>query len=61
MKYYFWNDFFKWLFADKEERKMLKYVPKYCQECELLGICRDRNHNWKCHHGCMILNATKEV
>lgn len=57
----FWSDFFKWLFADDEERDYLKNVPKYCQQCELLGICRDKENNWKCHHGCMVLNAEREA
>ncbi len=40
-----WFDFFEWLFADKEKRKKWKYLPKYCWDCELLGICRDRDNN----------------
>lgn len=44
MKNYFWDDFFKRLFADKGERKILKCVPFYCRECELLGICCDKNN-----------------
>lgn len=60
--YYFidlWFDFFEWLFADKEKRKKWKYLPKYCWDCELLGICRDRDNNWKCHNGCMFINSEK--
>lgn len=54
------EDFFEWLFADERERKILKYVPKYCQYCELLGICRDEDKNWKCIKGCLILNQNKD-
>ena len=48
MGYYFkpyvwaFDDFLEWLFADKRKRKKLKYVPRYCRNCECLGICRDK-------------------
>ena len=47
MGYYFkpyeraFDDFIEWLFADKQQRKILKYVPRYCQHCEVLAMCRD--------------------
>lgn len=53
------SDFFERLFADEEKKSYLDNVPQFCKECELLGICRDKNNNWKCHHGCMILNYKK--
>ena len=48
-------DGFKWLFADKEKQAYMS-LPYNCQCCELLGICRDEENNWKCRNGCMILN-----
>ena len=47
---YIWE----YLFANKRERQILKYVPRYCRNCSCLGICRDENNNWKCKHGCML-------
>ncbi len=47
------DDFLEWLFADKYERKIFKYVPRYCRQCELMNICRDSDNNWKCRNGCM--------
>lgn len=64
MGYYFkpyeraFNDFIEWLFADKQKRKLLKYVPRYCRNCEILGICRDENNNWKCRNGCWFIKRT---
>lgn len=52
-----WGDFFERLFAGKEKRDYLDNVPRYCRQCELLGICRDKNNHWKCHNGCMALRA----
>ncbi len=49
------DDFFEWVFADKRERKILKYVPRGCRNCEILGICRDEENNWKCRHGCQFI------
>ncbi len=54
------EEFFEWLFADKEKRKMLKYLPKGCRYCELLGVCRDEERNWKCRKGCLIMNQNKD-
>lgn len=54
------DDFFEWLFADKKKRKILKYLPKNCQCCELLGICRNEENDWKCKKGCLILNQEKD-
>lgn len=39
------SDFFEGLFADKEKREYLDNVPRYCRQCELLGICRDKNNH----------------
>ena len=47
--------FFEWLFASKRERKFLKYVPRYCRGCEIVGLCRDEKNNWKCRHGCALM------
>lgn len=43
----------RWIFADERERKILRYVPKTCQCCELLGICRDEQREWRCRAGCL--------
>ncbi len=64
MGYYFkpykraFDDFIEWLFADKRKRKLLKYVPRYCRNCEILGMCRDENNNWKCQNGCWFIKRT---
>lgn len=52
--YFLLGDLIKYLTADKRTRKILKYVPEYCQHCELLGMCRDEDNNWKCRRGCML-------
>lgn len=54
------GEFFEWLFADKQKRKMLKCLPKNCMYCELLGMCRDEERDWKCRKGCLILNQSKD-
>lgn len=51
-------DGLKWLFADKKERAFMS-IPYNCQCCELLGICRDEENNWKCRNGCIIINRRK--
>lgn len=66
-KYYdyrFWpfqllEDVIKYLCADERQKKIYKYVPCYCQQCDLLGICRDENNNWKCRRGCMTMSNSK--
>lgn len=37
-------------------------LPYKCKQCEMLGICRDSDRDWKCRNGCLILkyNADKE-
>ncbi len=52
----FLRDLFERALADREKRDYLDNVPQYCRQCELLGICRDKNNHWKCHRGCMVLN-----
>lgn len=54
------TDGFKWLFADKKERAFMS-IPYNCQCCELLGICRDEDNNWKCRNGCIIINQQKST
>ena len=54
------GDWIEWLFADKVTRDYLRYVPKNCKVCELLGICRDKDNRWKCHHGCMLINSRQD-
>ena len=62
-KYYdyrFWPfqlilDIIVYLCSDKRQKSIYKYVPCYCQQCELMGICRDENRNWKCKKGCLIM------
>ena len=49
------DDFFEWLFADKRTRRMLKLVPRGCVHCEILGICRDEENDWKCRNGCQFI------
>ena len=51
-------DGLKWLFADKKERAFMS-IPYNCQCCELLGICRGEENNWKCRNGCIIINRQK--
>ena len=53
------RDFSDWLAADELERELMKKVPRGCINCELLGLCRDRDNNWKCRHGCMVIEARK--
>lgn len=49
-------DLVKYIFADKRQRSIYRYVPEYCQMCELMAICRDENNKWKCRHGCMTMS-----
>ena len=37
-------------------KRIQKLVPRYCQMCEVLGICRDEHNDWKCRNGCLELN-----
>ncbi len=53
-------EFLEYLFADKRERKKLNNVPRYCQQCELLGICRNEDKNWKCRRGCLLMPDRKK-
>lgn len=48
----------QWWEGWKREQR-IKQLPWTCQHCELLGICRDESQDWKCHHGCMVLNAER--
>lgn len=54
------EEFVSWLFADQKQRNILKYLPRNCQCCELLGMCRDEEDNWKCRKGCLILNCNRD-
>lgn len=61
MRSFSFKNLFKRLSADREKRDDLDAVPRNCRECELLGICRDKNNDWKCRHGCMVLNSEREI
>lgn len=41
------------------EEWKIQQLPKGCQQCELLGICRDKEHDWKCRRGCLILHSER--
>ena len=56
----FLNNVFEKLFADDEDPYFLENVPQFCRQCELLGICRDENNNWKCRQGCMIISPDRK-
>lgn len=45
----------EYLKADERERKKMRLLPRTCRECEILGICRDEDNNWKCRHGCRFI------
>ena len=50
----------QWLvskFQEWKREQRMKQLPRTCQLCELLGICRDEQNGWKCRHGCLVLNA----
>lgn len=49
-------EFLEYMFADKQKRKVLNNVPRYCQQCELPGICRDEDKDWKCGRGCLLMH-----
>ncbi len=39
-----------------ENIKLYLYVPNRCLRCELLGLCRDSRHKYKCgKKGCLLL------
>ena len=48
-----------WLIEHREEY-IRTVVPNNCFRCELLGLCRDEHNNWKCKHGCLVLNAERK-
>lgn len=56
----FFRDSFEWIISDEEKRNYLNHVPRYCRQCELLGICRNKNNRWKCYHGCMVLHSERK-
>lgn len=54
-------DKIKYIFADKEERRFLKYVPRFCRnQCDMLFECRNPRRNWRCRCGCLMLNDCYE-
>lgn len=54
------SNVFEKLYADDEDPYFLENVPPFCRECELLGICRDENNNWKCRQGCMVISPDRK-
>lgn len=48
-----------WL-MERREARIKRAVPRNCFHCELLGLCRDETNNWKCKHGCLVLNAERQ-
>nr|DAV07176.1 MAG TPA: hypothetical protein [Caudoviricetes sp.] len=38
----------------KLEAWKIRQLPEDCQQCELLGICRDRKNDWKCRRRCLL-------
>ena len=57
-----WINFINRRKISYREKQIRQAVPYTCYYCELLGMCRDETNNWKCHHhGCMVLNAEREL
>ena len=46
--------FNKWYKQHILKKRTDKEMPYKCITCELLGICRDRDNEWKCKKGCLI-------
>ena len=42
------------------EAHIKRNVPRNCFHCELLGICRNLEGDFKCRHGCLVLNAERK-
>jgi hypothetical protein len=40
----------------RHHKNIIKKVPYSCACCELLGICRNPNNDYKCFNGCILLN-----
>ena len=49
------DDFIDYIRADKRERRMMRLVPRTCSQCEVLGLCRDEENDWKCRNGCRFI------
>lgn len=50
-----------WWEARQRKKRFEKLVPWYCRErCEVFGICRDRENDWKCRNGCLELKAERK-
>ena len=50
----------RWLLR-LEERKKYKGLPRFCQYCEALGLCRrPKEENWECFQGCLLINIELE-
>ncbi len=49
------DDFIDYIRADKRERRMMRLVPRTCRQCEVLGLCRDEENDWKCRNGCRFI------
>lgn len=47
-----------WEAIKKEYR--FHQLPWTCRHCEVFGLCRDEHNNWKCKHGCLVLNAERK-
>ena len=54
----FLKEMIEYVIADKRKRRFLQLVPRTCRYCELLGLCRSEENNWKCRHGCIVLNSS---
>jgi len=54
-------DLVKYIFADKKQRSIYRYVPDYCQMCESMAICRDENNKWKCRRGCLTTSKKSNI
>ena len=54
-------DLLEYAISSKEKREILASVPPRCVDCELLGICRDKENGYKCRHGCIIINQRKTL
>lgn len=54
--------FFRWLSDIQRYPKSLrKHAPRRCWECEVLGMCRDEDNNWKCRRGCLEMSMAPDI
>lgn len=54
------KEYLRQIREEHRRQASIRELPLNCQQCELLGICRDEENDWECIQGCMLIENEED-